>query len=588
MSQVQRPDFHAPETIPPEWVALAHSRRQEVHHLEHALAALERRQERRDRIDVLVHTAAVAPGSAQALCGAMAEDELAQLPWLLVRGVILNREQQLFPAARLLGLVVTEARLHGDVYLLLWGLLELARAQGMSGQLSRATENLREALSILAEHPCDLLKVRALITMGMLYTQEGEHTSAAEYNTEALQLSRGLGDPQATAHCLSNLAETFLRQGTLDASERCYVEALSMVEDKGWIRTKATVLAGSGTLDLVRGRHGRGLTRIENSNRQLEALGDHYQVARQELWLVEFLAEVGRADEAIQLCRQAIARCQERGLGHIESQCWNLLGGIFTALGQHEQATGALQQCITRMRSCVEERVAATQLAEERSHMALRTFHEAVWERRQREELERQNRALARALMERERLQVELERASLLDPLTGAGNRRAFNRQLETFLALSAREGRALTLVILDVDHFKEVNDTHGHMIGDEVLRQVCARVRKRLRVSDFFARWGGEEFVFLLYGTGLEGGYRCADDLRRCVAERPFETESGPIEVTVSLGLATVRSKDDSGADLIQRADQGLLQAKRSGRNCVVVGNAVRASSGHKAASRS
>ena len=228
------------------------------------------------------------------------------------------------------------------------------------------------------------------------------------------------------------------------------------------------------------------------------------------------------------------------------------------------------------MRSCMEERVAATQRAEERSHLALRTFHEAVWERRRSEELERQNRALASALMERERLQDELERASLLDPLTGAGNRRAFNRQLETFLALSAREGRALTLVILDVDHFKDVNDTHGHTIGDEVLRQVCVRVRQRLRVSDFFARWGGEEFVFLLYGTDLEGGYRCADDLRRSIAERPFETDSGPIRVTVSLGLATLRSKEDDGATLIQRADQGLLQAKRSGRNCVVVGHAL------------
>ena len=189
MSQAQRPDFNSPEAVPAEWVALARSRQREVHHLEHALSALDRRDDRCDRIDVLVHTAAVAPGPAQALCGAMGEEQLARLPWLLVRGVILNREQQLFPAARVLGLVVTEARLQGDAYLLLWGLLELSRAQAMSGQLSRATENLREAFSVLEEHPSDLLKVRALLTMGMLYTQEGEHASAADYNAEALQLS---------------------------------------------------------------------------------------------------------------------------------------------------------------------------------------------------------------------------------------------------------------------------------------------------------------------------------------------------------------------------------------------------------------
>lgn len=567
----QQIETDSPVVIPAEWLVLARARMHEVYHLEHALALLGHRDERRDRIDVLVYAAAVAPGPAQALCAGMSEDILAELPWLLVRGVILNREQQLLPASRVLGLVVTEARLRGDVYLLLWSLLELARAQGMNGQMSRATENLREVFTVLDDHPCDLLKVRGLLTMGMLYTQEGEHSTAAKYNADALQVSRTLGNPQATAHCLSNLAETHLRLENLEESERCYAEAFSLAEDTGWERTRAAALAGRGVLDLTRGRFDQGVERIERSNAQLSRLGDNYQVARQQLWLVDYLTDAGRTEHAIRVCREAIKRCQERGLGHIESQCWNRLGGIYTALGQYPEANEALQQCISRMRTCVEERVVATQAAEERSHLALRRFHEAVWERRRREELEQQNRALASALMERERLQDELERASLLDPLTGAGNRRAFNKQLETFLALCVREKRALTLAIFDVDHFKKVNDTHGHTVGDQVLQQVCLRVRQRLRVSDFFARWGGEEFVFLLYGTDLAGGHQCADDIRRCIAAQPFETERGPIQVTVSMGVACARVSEDDSASLIRRADDALLQAKRSGRNRVV-----------------
>ena len=108
--------------------------------------------------------------------------------------------------------------------------------------------------------------------------------------------------------------------------------------------------------------------------------------------------------------------------------------------------------------------------------------------------------------------------------------------------------------------------------VGDEVLKQVCLRVRKRLRVSDFFARWGGEEFVFLLYGTALEGGALCAEDIRTSIADLPFETSGGPISVTVSMGAASVQSAHQDAEDLIHRADQALLEAKRSGRNRLVL----------------
>ena len=561
-----------PVALPSGWLALAQSRQHELQHLERALALEETRSERSHRIDILVFTAAAAPGPVQDFCSRMAGEQLARLPWLLVRGVVLNRQQQLFPAARILSLVVTETRLRGDVHLLLWGLLELARAQVMSGQISRAAENLREVLSILEQHPSHMFKVRALVSMGMLYMQEDEYDMAVQHNTEALEVSRALGNPQAIAHCLSNLAETYLQQGMMAESERCYAEALSLVADTRWVRTQAMLIAGRGTLALQRGEIAEGTRLVEQSNAQFAELGDDYQVARQELWLVDHLSRAGDASAAIRFCRQAIERCQRRGLGHIEAQCWSRLGTLFTALGQYEKATEALQQCITRMRAGMDERVAATQAAEERSHLALRTFHEAMWERRRREVLEKQNRALAQALMERERLQVELERASLLDPLTGAGNRRAFNKQLDTFLALSARQGRALSLVLLDVDHFKSVNDTHGHTVGDEVLKQVCLRVRKRLRVSDFFARWGGEEFVFLLYGTGLTGGQRCAEDIRRAIASPPFDTSAGPISVTVSLGVASIEADNRDPEALIHRADQALLEAKRSGRDRVVL----------------
>lgn len=561
-----------PVTLPRAWVTLARSQQHHLHQLCQAVERLEARGRREDRIDVLLCTAAVAHGEAQALCSRLDEDTLNLLPWVLVRGIILSREQQLIPAIQLLNLVVTETRLRGDAYLLTWGLIELSRAQGMSGQLSRATENLREVFSILERHPSRVLEYRALLNMGMVYTQEKDHERSTRFTERGLEVSRRLGDPQAIAHSLLNLAESAIGRGRLSDAERWYTEALSLVDGTRWTRTQALLLAGQGMLRLLRGEFDAGIALLERSNTQLRRLGDDFQIARQELWLVENLADAGRDALAVEQCKRAVARCQRAGLGHIESQGWSQLGALYAHQGLHELANDALQQCITRMRACMDERVAATQAAAERSHIAMRSFQKAAWDKRKRQELEEQNRSLAEALAERERLQEELEAASLLDPLTGAGNRRAFNRQLDSLLVLSAREKRPLSMVILDADEFKQVNDRYGHPVGDEVLKALCGRVRQRLRASDFFARWGGEEFVFLLYGTDAEGARRCAEDVRAFVGGRPFTTSADEISVTVSIGVATTDPRGGDARTLIQRADDALLVAKRSGRDRVVV----------------
>lgn len=556
--------------LPEGWLALAQRHQHNKYLLQHALDDLETGG-RPARLAVLVQTAAVAPGPAEAFCTALSEERLGQLPWMLVRGVVLNRKQQLHAAAQVLSRVTTEARLQGDADLLLWALLELGRARGMSGQMSRANKCLREVLSILDEGAPSPHRYIALLGIGMLHTQEQAFETSLGFNVEALEASRGAEDPQGVAHCLCNLGETYLRLERFDEAEDCYRDAQRLTEGTAWTRTQSMVLSGLGALAFSRGEAPDGTALIEESNTQLAAAGDDYQVARQELWLVEHLEKAGDTDAALAYCHQAIVRCKRRALGHIEAQAWNRLADLYTQLGRHEEANEALRACLGCMRATVDAQVAAAQQAAEHSHRALLAFQEAAWERGKRAELELQNKALAAALQERERLQAELERASLVDPLTGAGNRRSFNKQLEAYLALSARERRPLSLLILDIDHFKRINDDHGHTVGDEVLQQLCRRVRDRLRVVDFFARWGGEEFVVLLYGTDEDGALRCADDIRRSIVEHPMQTSTGPLPTTVSIGVATLEAGPEGGDELIRRADEALFAAKRAGRNRVV-----------------
>lgn len=162
-----------------------------------------------------------------------------------------------------------------------------------------------------------------------------------------------------------------------------------------------------------------------------------------------------------------------------------------------------------------------------------------------------------------EREQAHLQQAALQDPLTGLANRRALNGELVQQVTRSQASGQPLSLVILDLDHFKQVNDTHGHALGDQVLAELATLMQRRTRAGDLPARWGGEEFVWLLPGAGEETAGRAAERLRVAVAGHPFVCG----RLTISLGIATLRPGEDARS-LFARADAALYQAKQSGRN--------------------
>jgi len=161
---------------------------------------------------------------------------------------------------------------------------------------------------------------------------------------------------------------------------------------------------------------------------------------------------------------------------------------------------------------------------------------------------------------------------AIQDGMTGIHNKRYFTEFLDREIAVCSRHGHPLTLVMFDVDHFKKVNDSHGHLAGDAVLKDLAARIRPRIRREDLFARYGGEEFACVLPSTALPGGIVFAEHLRSIIAERPCLFENLSIPFTISVGVTTLHR--ETGIDpmgLIKRADENLFAAKRGGRNKVV-----------------
>jgi two-component system cell cycle response regulator len=173
----------------------------------------------------------------------------------------------------------------------------------------------------------------------------------------------------------------------------------------------------------------------------------------------------------------------------------------------------------------------------------------------------------------RHNVQLSLEMA-ITDQLTGLHNRRYMSRHLDNLVAGAQKTGKPLAFLIMDIDHFKSVNDSHGHDIGDEVLREFATRISANVRGIDLACRFGGEEFVVVMPDTDMDFASAVAERLRKSVETNPFVISRAPgkLNVTISIGIAASLGEGDTAEALLHRADQALYRAKREGRNRVIL----------------
>jgi len=169
------------------------------------------------------------------------------------------------------------------------------------------------------------------------------------------------------------------------------------------------------------------------------------------------------------------------------------------------------------------------------------------------------------------RYKKQIEHEALIDSLTGLPNRRAFEKKLEEEFDRARRYGHPVSVLILDVDDFKRINDTYGHHLGDNVLRKIAENLQTRTRRSDYPARYGGDEFVLILPEDNMKSAYQAADKLRLQIKEFDFRTSTGAFSITVSIGVSSTSEKSYSDCcPLVQEADQALYLAKTNGKDQV------------------
>ena len=176
--------------------------------------------------------------------------------------------------------------------------------------------------------------------------------------------------------------------------------------------------------------------------------------------------------------------------------------------------------------------------------------------------------SIQRDITEYKKLEQDLQILCRTDPLTTAANRRAFNEILSQEFSRFKRSQKEYALIMIDLDHFKSINDQHGHSVGDQVLIEVTERCKDNIRVHDILARLGGEEFCILLPYTESKQAKKVAERLREKIEIKPIIVDGLRVKVTISVGISLVSTNDEDGHQAMERADQKLFQAKESGRN--------------------
>lgn len=320
---------------------------------------------------------------------------------------------------------------------------------------------------------------------------------------------------------------------------------------------------------------------VSDLRASLAQLGEAHQVdnGRQQL-----LDAIGRmrhlVTQAYLVANQAFASYLNAVNGEL-ADIYALLGGALQHSDQRQAASRQLQAEMMREMSDLEQQTSnASDLNQLKSQVKsqLGNIRQALDKYQQTEQSQQQlsqqlnslgeKLKLMEAEAEKNRVNLEQQRhRALHDPLTELPNREAYNERAQAEIQRWQRYGRALSIAVVDIDHFKKINDNYGHQTGDRVIKVIGRSIAKRLREVDFFCRYGGEEFVALLPETEGEAALALMEKIREAIAKASFNYKEQPLNISVSIGMTELR-QGDTLEQAFERADQALYAAKNAGRN--------------------
>lgn len=432
------------------------------------------------------------------------------------------------------------------------------------GELERAMVYALPALELAREQGDRQREAEMLDAIGAIYSEAGENEQANEYSTRALDLFRELGDRRGEAIMLNNVGCYYLELGEFQRAVDSANACLQLAHASNFTALSIAALSTAGEAYLGLGQTARAIELLDEC---LELAREHHLDTDRVyalLTLGHAYLDCGSPERAVAYLKGALAGAQENGLRTMEYKCHALLAAAFERQKDYRAALHHYQLFHTIRESILYK-------SSRRLHSLPALTGLAVAQR----DLERYYREtlnLQAEIEQHKRTEETLHDLATRDPLTNVWNRRHFLSLAEDALRACGADC-PVSMVLFDLDHFKAINDTFGHTVGDQVLQTVARLVRDNLRDQDVIGRFGGEEFILLLPNTARGQAGRLAERLRALVHTQVTIAPGISTRVSISLGVAQAPGDGaNSILNVIQQADEALYRAKRRGRNRTVV----------------
>jgi diguanylate cyclase (GGDEF)-like protein len=483
-------------------------------------------------------------------------------------------------------------------------LVTLSFLDGEAGNLDTALSRSLEALSYIKDQPQPETLTGAWYTLGWAYYYSGNYPTSLEFALKALNIARENGllekeawcldlvastyrDPQQSIRMYKEAYEIFEKLDCIEGRSRIlnnwaytlleakeYVPALEMAQkskqlakDSGLYRDVINVSATIGEIFAAMGEYAQAQSKLYEASQLFNEYG-------RDISSVYILTDLGQVylaqndfDKAEQALLNALEAASQMEMRNEQARCHEYLSQVFEKKGVFDKALGHYKK-FQALRENIAGEGALKQLA------ALRVSHQIETAQRDSEIHRLQKEKLQIELDEHKRIHAILEDLATRDPLTNLFNRRHFINLAEQEWKRSMRYGHPLCALMLDVDHFKQINDRHGHAAGDKALISVANVIQSTLRSTEIAGRYGGDEFVVLLPETLLQNAVRVAERICQAIQEYTISSDLGVIEITTSIGAACMtgdyHDTSKSLNDLLSHADQALYDAKKSGKGQV------------------
>ncbi|MFN8495072.1 MAG: tetratricopeptide repeat-containing diguanylate cyclase [Caldilineaceae bacterium] len=409
------------------------------------------------------------------------------------------------------------------------------------------------------------MESQALNNIAINYIELGDFTNALDYLLRSLALARASKEAISTSAVLDSLADLHLRMRDLPKALEYAQESLTLArtENLDFDINLGISLITLGKIYLAMQDYPQAVLCFqEAATVSGEVTANHRIATALHMLGVTFRCQ-GEFHKATCVLEYVLNLTQELGTRPLQADCLGELAQCYKALSNYQQALAYYEQFHETKESIFNERTATR-------FKTLQIVHEVEKARKEAELYQLRNVELQHEIEQREHAQAALEDLATKDPLTGLFNRRHFFTLATKQFTQALSYRRPLSVLLLDVDHFKLVNDTYGHRTGDQALQSVAEQLRRGLRVTDIISRYAGDEFIILLPETDGEQAIQVAERLRFRIEAQELVASISPARITISFGVATLDAETQNLDELLEYADQALYIAKQLGRNNV------------------